>query len=124
VRRIALVVVAATSTACSGSLDSVGLLGRSAEPVGVKLLRPAVTGRACRTAWFGLLGEPGEPTIADAARSIYALDAEGDVLTEATVRRTAILTGVYNRRCIEVEANLARVIPTVVIPSGHGAHHH
>jgi hypothetical protein len=125
VRRLALVVAAAACAACSGSLGSVALLGRSADPVGVKMLRPGVSGRACRTSWFGVLGEAGEPTIADAARSIYALDAEGDVLTEATVRRTAIVTGVYNRRCLEVEANLARVVPTVVVPmpAGHGGHH-
>jgi hypothetical protein len=118
-----LFVVAAASAACSGSLGSVGLLGRSAEPVGVKLLRPAVSGRACRASWFGVLGDAGEPTIADATRPIYALDAEADMLTDATIRRTVILTGVYNRRCLEVDANLARVIPTIVIESGHGMHH-
>lgn len=121
----AVVLLVLVCTACSGSLGTVGIIGRSAEPVGIKLLRPAVSSRVCRTSWLGFLGTRGEPTIDDATRAIYELDTEGDVLTDATVRRTEILTGVYNRRCLEVEANLGRVVPTVVIPapSGHGAHH-
>lgn len=124
--RGAMLLAALSCAGCSRSLGTVGVLGKTSEPVGVKMIRPAVTGRACRTSWLGILGEPGEPTLADATRSIYALDAEGDILTDATVRRTAIVTGIYNRRCLEVEANLARVIPTVVIPTPpghHGAHH-
>jgi hypothetical protein len=125
VSRIGLVVVALACAACRSSLGTVALVGRSADPVAVKLLRPSVTGRTCHTSWFGIFGEPAEPTIPDAAGTIYALDDEGDVLTDVTVRRSAIVTGVYNRRCVEVEANLGRAIRTVVIPTppGHHGHH-
>lgn len=125
-KRFTSLLAAVLCAGCSSSLGTVGILGRSSEPVGVKMIRPAGTGRACRTSWLGLLGERGEPTLDEATRAIYALDAEGDALTEATVRRTAIVTGIYNRRCLEVEANLVRVIPTVVIPTSpghHGGHH-
>ena len=110
---------------CTASLGSVGVLGPTADPIGIKILRPGAVGRACRTSWLGVFGERGEPTIADAASSIYALDAEGDILADATFRRSVLVTGLYNRRCLEVEATLGRLIPTVTIPMppGHGGHH-
>ena len=45
-------------------------------------------------------------------------------LSGAEVRLRRLVTGLYNRRCVEVRGDLARTISTLTIrmPPGHGAH--
>ena len=56
-----------------------------------------------------------------------ALDPEGNVVANADVRWRRLVTGVYNRRCVEVRGDLARTVSTIRLPGppgheGHGAH--
>jgi len=109
---------AAALVGCSASLGSVGILAPQAEGTGLKLLRPAVSGRSCRASLAGLPLAAGEPDLREALAQVLALDAEANVVANAEVRWRRLVTGVYNRRCVEVRGDLARTVPTVTIPMG------
>jgi len=93
-------------------------LAPQAEGTGLKLLRPAVSGRSCRASLAGLPLAAGEPDLREALAQVLALDAEANVVANAEVRWRRLVTGVYNRRCVEVRGDLARTVPTVTIPMG------
>jgi hypothetical protein len=121
---VALVVLAG----CVTSHGPVGVIAPSADVLGTKLLRPHVVGRSCRSWVFGVPVGTGEPELQEAVGQILAHDAEGDVVVNADVRSSVLVTGVYNRCCVEVEGDLARAVPTIAVPgpAGHGSHgaHH
>ena len=121
---VALVVLAG----CVTSHGPVGVIAPSADVVGTKLLRPHVVGRSCRSRVLGVPVGTGDPQLQEAVAQILAQDAEGDVVLNAEVRATVLVTGVYNRCCVEVEGDLARAVPTIAVPgpTGHGSHgaHH
>ena len=122
-RRFVTVVVAAALAGCSTSLGRMGILVPDGEAVGLKLLRPGVSGRSCRASIVGVALGGGDPDLQEAVARVLALDPEGNALTNAHVRWEQIVTGVYNRRCLEVHGDLARTISTVAIPMpGHGTH--
>ena len=122
-RELALLLVAAVVSGCTSSLGTAGVLLPDADAVGVKLLRPGVSGRSCRASIVGIPLDDGSPSLGEAMARVLALDAEGDALTNADVRWERVVTGLYNRRCVEVRGNLVRTISTVTIPMvGHGAH--
>jgi len=100
----------------------VTLLSMAPNLISVQMLRPAATARSCRSAVLGISRQPGEPTIDEAVGLILALDREGDVLTNVDVSWHQLLTGVYNRTCVEVRADLGRAISTMVLPGT--MHHH
>ncbi len=112
-------------TGCAGSLGTVGLLDPDAEDVGLKLLRPGAVGRSCRASVLGVPLAAGTPDLREALAGILALDAEGNVVANAEVRWRELVTGLYNRRCVEVRGDLARTVPTIRLPApehrGHGA---
>jgi len=122
--RLAALAAAAVLAGCSASLGRVGALVPDADGLGLKLLRPGVSGRACRTSIAGLPLGAGEPDLREAVAQVLALDAEANALANAEVRWRRLVTGVYNRRCVEVRGDLARTVSTLTIPmpSGHGAH--
>jgi hypothetical protein len=103
---------------CSSAKSHIGLLSPAADVVGVQMLRPGATGRSCRSAVLGISQQDGEPTIDEAIGRILALDREGDVLTNVDVSWHQFVTGVYNRSCVEVHADLGRAIATMVVPGG------
>src|SRR5438128_1886374 len=109
---------AAALVGCSASLGSVGILAPQAEGTGLKLLRPAVSGRSCRASLAGLPLAAGEPDLREALAQVLALDAEANVVANAEVRWRRLVTGVYHRPCGEVRGDLARTVPTVTIPMG------
>jgi len=41
----------------------------------------------------------------------------------AEVRWHRLVTGVYNRRCVEVRGDLARALSTITLPAPPGHHH-
>jgi len=120
--RLAALVAAAALAGCSASLGSVGVLVPDAE--GLKVLRPGVSGRSCRASIAGLPLGTGEPDLREAVAQVLALDAEANAVANAEVHWRRLVTGVYNRRCVEVRGDLARTVSTLTIPmpSGHGAH--
>ena len=122
--RLATLAAAAALAGCSASLGSVGVLAPDAAGLGLKLLRPGVSGRSCRTSIAGLPLGAGEPELREAVAQALALDAEANLVANAEVRWRRLVTGLYNRRCVEVRGDLARTISTLTIPMppGHGAH--
>jgi len=108
---------------CARWVERAGVVARDEQVVATKLLRPQATARACASS---LLGFPlGKEAGLDAAVSeLLARDDEANVLTNVEVRRQTMVTGVYNRRCVEVRGDLGRIIPTVALPmpGGHESH--
>jgi hypothetical protein len=112
---------------CASSYGPVGILGSSADVVGTKLLRPGVIGRSCRSRVFGIPLDGDSPALREAMSQILALDEEGDVVINADVRSWSLLTGIYERRCLEIRGDLARAITTMAVPgpashTGHRGH--
>ncbi len=112
--RLAALVAATTLAGCSASLGKVGVLVPDAD--GLKLLRPGVSGHSCRASIAGLPLGTGEPDLREAVAQVLALDAEANAVANAEVRWRRLVTGVYNRRCVEVRGDLARTVSTLTIP--------
>jgi hypothetical protein len=123
--RLAAVLLAATLAGCTTPLGVVGALLPAADRMGTKLLRPGVVGRSCAAQVFGVPTADADAALEKALAQILALDAEGDVVTNAEVSSWAFLTGVYNRRCIQVRGDLARTVRVITLPAspGHLGHH-
>jgi hypothetical protein len=121
--RVAVVALGVALSGCATSLGTIGVAVPDAEPMGLKMLRPAATGRSCRASVLGLPLADGEPRLQDALGEILALDAEGNVVVNAEVRWRRVVTGIYNRRCVEVQGDLARTLSTVTLPMPPGHHH-
>lgn len=112
---------------CATSLGNVGVVQPDADGIGLKMLRPDVSGRSCRSSIVGVPLAAGEPDLREAIAGILALDREGNVVANARVRWHSVVTGLYNRRCVEVEGDLARTVSTITLPAppshaGHAAH--
>jgi hypothetical protein len=116
--------VALVLSGCTASQAPIGVLAPSVDVVGVKLLRPDVVGRSCAFSVLGLPIGPERAGLDAAVARVLALDAEGDVVTNAEVTWEIFVSGVYNRRCVTVRGDLGRVIPTISVPAlpGHHAH--
>lgn len=119
---VALVVALA---GCTTSLGTIGVIRPDADDVGLKMIRPNASGCSCRASVIGIPLQQGDPDVREALAQVLALDGEGNVVANAELRSHRILTGVYNRRCIEVRGDLARTISTVRLPAppGHERHH-
>ena len=115
-----MLAITALLTGCTASLGPATLLGTDADVVGVKLLRPGLQGRSCRVSVLGVPSRAGAPALAEAIAQILAADPEGNVVTGAEVTWSELLTGIYNRRCVEVRGDLARVVSTFRLPMPTG----
>ena len=111
---------------CAASLGTVGLVRLDADEVGLKLLRPGVTGHSCRVSLLGVPLTAGAPDLREAIAEILALDREGNVVANAEVRWERLVTGIYNRRCLEVHGDLARTVSIIRLPAppAHPGHPH
>ena len=107
---------------CASSLGTLGVVHPDAEDVGLKLLRPGVGATSCRSSVLGVPLRAGEPDVREALATILALDREGDVVANARISWRRLVTGVYNRRCVEIRGDLARTVTTVRLPMP-AAHH-
>ena len=123
-RLTAAVLPALALAGCATSLGALGVMRPEREPIDVKLLRPGVTGRSCSTSIVGIRMSGNEATVREALEQIMALDSEGDVVVDADVTLERFVTGLYNRRCITVRGDLARMIPTITLPAPAGHQHH
>jgi hypothetical protein len=100
--------------------------GISADRFETKMLRPGARTSACRTT---LLGVPvaGSPSpLESALRALLASDPEADQLSDVEVREQTVASGVVNRTCVTVRANVVRMVPVVLLPmpASHHGHHH
>jgi hypothetical protein len=115
-----LSMVLAVAAGCATELGRVRAIVPAADVVGVKVIRRVAGTRACsQSVLWWQVGEEGPP-LARALAGIIALDEEANVITDVRIRQHRILTGLYNRDCVEVVGGLGRTIPTLVIP-GHGS---
>jgi hypothetical protein len=123
-RRGLVAITVAVVAGCTSSLGTLGVVHPDADDVGLKLLRPDVSGLSCRSSVAGIPLRAGEPDVREALAGIMALDREGDVVANARVSWHQLVTGVYNRRCVEIRGDLARTVSTVRLPmpAGHGSH--
>jgi hypothetical protein len=121
--RVASVALAIVLSGCATSLGTVGVVVPDGDAVGVKLLQPGVTGSSCRRAILGVRLDDGEPSLDEALRRILAVDTEGNVVVNAEVRWRRFVTGLYDRRCVEVRGDLARTASTITLPTPPGHHH-
>ena len=123
-RLAAIVLPALALVGCTTSLGPLGVMRAERGSIDVKLLRPGVTGRSCSTSIVGIRVSGNAPTVREALDQIMALDPEGDVVVDADVTLERFVTGLYDRRCVTVRGDLARMIPTVTLPAPEGHHHH
>ncbi len=119
----AFVLTVLVAGGCAGAGGRVGLLGVDPGMIGVKLLRPEVEGRSCRANVLGIPLGAGSPSIEEALGQVLALDPEGNVVTHAEIRWRRLVTGVYNRGCIEVRGDLCRGTSAIIIPMPPHEHH-
>ena len=84
-------------------------------------MRPGLQGRSCRVSVLGVPVRAGAPALGEAVEQILAADPEGNVVTRAEVTWYELVTGIYNRRCLEVRGDLARMVSTLKlpVPAGH-----
>jgi len=102
---------------CATSFGRLGVVSPDPDAIGVKLLRPGVEGRSCRASVLGVPLGRGAPELHEALAHILALDAEGNVVTHAQVTWRHFVTGLYNRRCLEVRGDLGRTVSTLTLPT-------
>ena len=57
---------------------------------------------------------------------LLARDAEANVVVNAELTTNTVLTGLWNRRCVEVRGDVARIVSTVTLPmpASHREHRH
>ena len=110
--------LAALLSACTTTLGKLPVVAHDSDVVGTKMLHPGATGRSCGTEILGVsVGAPPDLTLA--VQQILDFDHEGNVVLDAVVTRFDFVTLLLNRRCVEVRGDLARVTPSVVIPTPH-----
>ncbi|TMA68412.1 MAG: hypothetical protein E6J68_03420 [Deltaproteobacteria bacterium] len=107
-------------TGCAVSLGPAALISTDAEVTGVKLVRRVLQGPSCRVSVLGVPVRAGTPALGEAVAQILAADPEGNVVTRAEVTWSELVTGIYNRRCVEVRGDLARMVPTLRLPAAAG----
>ncbi|HZP42346.1 MAG TPA: hypothetical protein VFD84_12670 [Candidatus Binatia bacterium] len=119
--RVPIALLGLSLAGCAAPLGSVGTLGAPSDLVATKLLRPGARARACRTAVLGVRVGGDERPLDAAVAQLLALDAEGDIVTNLRMRTSGVATGLYDRRCVELEGDLGRTIRTITlsVPGGH-----
>lgn len=119
----AMVALSVVLSGCGSTHTMVPFVRAGGGPADMKMLRPGLHARACRV-W--LLGIPlGTADAADElVGTLMASDAEGDVLANVRVTTSGVMTGVFNRMCVEVTGDLGREISVVRLPAVGGGHDH
>jgi hypothetical protein len=100
-----------------------GVVAGDSDVVGTKLLRPGAMARACRSSFFELGSPNPEATFREALDRLLAVDDEGNAVKNAQVREETFVSGIYNRRCVEIRGDVVRVISMIILPGhAHGDH--
>ena len=111
---------------CGTTRGPAGYLGASPDAIGTKLLIPQVTARSCRTSVLGVTVGDGTASLAASVAELLRRDPEANVVTNAEITWQTVVTGVYNRQCIELRGDVARLTSTIVLPMPDmpSGHHH
>ena len=103
-RRAALAILVLAG--CATVRGPVGFLGADPNAIATKLLVPGAHAESCRTSVVGVSLGGGEPSVTEAMAKLLARDEEANVVTDAEITWRAFVTGVYDRRCVEVRGNV------------------
>lgn len=111
---------------CGWSLGDIPVVGVDDDRAGFKMLRPGAEAESCRASVLGIPVGNGEGgSLEEAIARLLKLDEEANVLRHVRVRTSSFVTGLYNRRCVTVSADVGRVANVVRLPVvGEGHHHH
>ena len=123
-RRAARMSVLLALAGCAGWVERIGVVAPDEQVVGVKLLRPRVMRRACASSLLGFPLGRGRADLDEAMAALLARDGEANVLTNVELRRRVLVTGVYNRRCVEVRGGLGRTVTFLSLPVLGGPESH
>jgi len=123
-RRAARMSVLPALAGCAGWVGRVGVVAPDEKVLGVKLLRPRVMRRACASSLLGFPLGRGRADLDEAMAALLARDGEANVLTNVELRRRVLVTGVYNRRCVEVRGDLGRTVTILSLPVLGGPESH
>lgn len=109
---------------CGWSLGDIPVVGVDDDRAGFKMLRPGAEATSCRTSVLGIsLARDRGGSLDDAIQQLLKLDEEANVLRHVQVRTSSVVTGLYNRRCLTVSADVGRAASVVRLPVV-GEHHH
>jgi hypothetical protein len=117
---LASVALAGALVACGATRGHVDALVPRDPALGVQRLRPGVSARACRSTLLGITVAGEAAPLDQALRRLLEKDPQATVLADVDLEWSWLSTGLYNRTCVAVRADAARVVPTVLLP---GAHH-
>jgi hypothetical protein len=114
-------------TACTSVTTRVPGVTFDTEPSrpATKMLHPGARASVCRTTLLGFaIGGSASPLEAG-LRALLATDPEADQLADVQIRERTVTTGLVDRTCITVQADVVRAISTVRLPApaGHQGHH-
>lgn len=83
-------------------------------PEHFKMIRPDANAIACRTRWLGER-DSTDAALADALAQLKAVDPEVETLHDARVAVRTWDLGLVRQDCVEVEADLVRSVPVLVL---------
>lgn len=91
--------------------------------IDVKMLKPGARARSCGS-WVFVF-PMGTPAAAqDLVAEMIGRDPEGDVLTNVQVTTSGVMTGIFNRLCVDITGDVGREISVVRLPAVGGGHEH
>ena len=93
---------------------------------GIKMLRPDAHVSICRTRVLGITIAGDASPLDAASRALLALDGEADTLSNVRIDTSEVTTGLFDRSCVTLHADVGRSISVLRVPAppGHHEHHH
>ena len=91
---------------------------------GYKLLRPGAVAVACEAGVPAWLGAERRDLLGQVTADLLGRDPEADCILHARIEWSSWSIGIYARRCVRMEGDVARAVRTVVLPMpGEHVHH-
>jgi hypothetical protein len=120
-----MVLLCAMLAACTTSAGTLPRVGPLPPEAGFKLLKPGASAIACEGGLFTSYGAPTD-LMGRVTASLLGRDAEADSVINAQVEWSSWSIGVYARRCVRMEGDVARSVRTILLPmpGGHGGAGH
>jgi len=124
-RRLAVAAVALAPAACSLGGGTIPVVGHDASAVGMKMLRPGVTARACGATILPMGRRERSPLLDRALVALLATDDEADMVRDLEVHWRGVDLLLVRIGCVRVRGDVGRRISTVRLPMlGEHPHHH
>lgn len=118
------VILAIGTSGCVTTRSTIPVIRADQSALGVKMLKPGERVRSCRMWILGVpLSAGGEP-IEAMMRALLATDREADVLIDVRIETSSVMTGLFNRVCVDIVGDVAREITVVRLPLVGDGHQH